>query len=80
MRTQFRKQRTQIGEINAQVEDSLFGVRVVKSFANEEIEEEKFEKGNAAFFKIKRKGFFYCNERWIKHPGSQSYGFRIVYS
>ena len=59
MRNQFRRQRTQIGEINAQVEDSLLGVRVVKSFANEEIEEEKFEKGNNEFYKIKRKGYFY---------------------
>ena len=59
MRRQFRKQRSQIGEINAQVEDSLLGVRVVKSFANEEIEEEKFERGNHAFYRIKRKGYVY---------------------
>lgn len=59
MRTQFRRQRVQIGEINAQVEDSLLGVRVVKSFANETIEEEKFHEGNTAFYEIKRKGYFY---------------------
>ena len=59
MRTQFRRQRVQIGEINAQVEDSLLGVRVVKSFANEAIEEEKFHEGNTAFYEIKRKGYFY---------------------
>lgn len=57
LRALFRKQRTQIGEINAQVEDSMLGVRVVKSFANEAVEEEKFEKGNKAFFEIKRKSY-----------------------
>ena len=41
MRRAFKKSRNQIGEINAQVEDSLLGVRVVKSFANEPIETEK---------------------------------------
>lgn len=55
----FRQQRRQIGEINAQVEDSLLGVRVVKSFANEQIEEGKFKKGNHAFYKVKRKSYFY---------------------
>lgn len=59
MRTQFRRQRVQIGEINAQVEDSLLGVRVVKSFANEALEEEKFEKGNQEFYRIKKKSYFY---------------------
>lgn len=59
MRTQFRRQRVQIGEINAQVEDSLLGVRVVKSFANEALEEEKFEKGNQEFYEIKKKSYFY---------------------
>ena len=58
MRKQFRRQRKQIGEINAQVEDSLLGVRVVKSFANEAIEEEKFESGNHSFYEIKRKSYF----------------------
>lgn len=59
LRQFFRSQRRQIGEINSQVEDSLLGVRVVKSFANEHIEEEKFDKGNQNFFKIKRKGYFF---------------------
>ncbi len=59
MRGQFRRQRRQIGEINAQVEDSLLGVRVVKSFANEHIEEEKFEKGNEEFLNIKKKSYYY---------------------
>ena len=58
MRDQFRRQRSQIGEINAQVEDSLLGVRVVKSFANEDLETEKFEAGNRTFFNIKRVRYY----------------------
>ena len=49
----------QLGEINAQVEDSLLGVRVVKSFANEELEKEKFEHGNQVFYNVKRHRYFY---------------------
>ena len=59
MKEQFRIQRVQLGEINAQVEDSLLGVRVVKSFANEELEKEKFEKGNQIFYNVKRRRYFY---------------------
>ena len=59
LREQNRKQRVQIGEINAQVEDSLLGVRVVKSFANESIETEKFEHGNKLFLGLKRKYYLY---------------------
>lgn len=54
MRRQFLSQRRQLGEINAQVEDSLLGVRVVKSFANESLEEKKFEEGNVKFYNTKR--------------------------
>ena len=42
----FKDSRHQLGELNAQVEDSLSGIRVVKSFANEELEKEKFAEGN----------------------------------
>ena len=59
MRRAFKKSRVQIGEINSQVEDSLLGVRVVKSFANEKIEQEKFEQGNGAFLQIKREQYRY---------------------
>lgn len=59
MRRAFKKQRNQIGEINSQVEDSLLGIRVVKSFANEEIEAEKFEEGNKKFLETKKVGYFY---------------------
>ena len=59
MKEQFRRQRVQLGEINAQVEDSLLGVRVVKSFANEDLEKEKFEQGNQVFYNVKRHRYFY---------------------
>ncbi len=53
MRASFKESRIQVGEINSQVEDSLLGVRVVKSFANEEVEKGKFEEGNMKFLSIK---------------------------
>lgn len=59
MRRAFKAQRHQIGEINSQVEDSLLGIRVVKSFANEEIEKDKFEEGNKKFLHTKKVGYFY---------------------
>lgn len=59
MRAAFKKSRNQIGELNAQVEDSLLGVRVVKSFANEDVEEKKFEEGNNGFLEIKREQYRY---------------------
>ena len=57
LRNNFYSERSQIGEINAQIEDSLLGIRVVQSFANEEIEKKKFQKGNEAFLNIKRKAY-----------------------
>ena len=57
MRLAFKKSRFQIGELNAQVEDSLLGIRVVKSFANEGMEEEKFNKGNVDFLEIKKEQY-----------------------
>lgn len=59
MRRAFKAQRNQIGEINSQVEDTLLGIRVVKSFANEDIEREKFKKGNKTFLETKKTGYFY---------------------
>ncbi len=49
--------RWQLGEINAQTEDSLLGMRVVQSFANEEIENEKFSQGNKTFLMLKKKQY-----------------------
>ena len=59
MRIAFKESRHQVGEINAQVEDSLLGIRVVKSFANEHLEEEKFDAGNAEFLRLKKKRYYY---------------------
>ena len=59
MRETFRKQRSLIGELNARIEDSLLGQRIVKAFANEEVEQEKFEGDNQNFFAIKRQSYRY---------------------
>ncbi len=59
MRAAFKRQRDKLGEINSQVEDTLLGIRVVKSFANEDIEAEKFEDGNEQFLDAKKEGYFY---------------------
>ena len=59
MREAFKEQRQKCGELNARVEDSLLGIRVVKSFANEEIEKEKFRSGNKDFFNVKAKAYRY---------------------
>ncbi len=57
MRRVMRARNKQVGEINAQVEDSLLGIRVVKSFANEAIEEEKFHQGNRRFLELKSESY-----------------------
>lgn len=54
LREAFRRQRVQIGELNARIEDSLLGQKVVKAFTNEEKEQEKFEEDNGKFYQIKR--------------------------
>ena len=59
MKKAFKEQRQQIGELNAELEDSLLGIRVVKSFANEDIEREKFAEGNRRFFKAKKNAYKY---------------------
>ncbi len=61
-RSTFKARNAQVGEINAQVEDSLLGIRVVKSFANEEIEEHKFNEGNQRFLQIKTLSYKYMAE------------------
>lgn len=55
MQRSFKESRHQLGEINARVEDSLSGIRVVKSFANEDLEKEKFAEGNQAFLGVKKR-------------------------
>lgn len=54
MRAAFKRQRYLIGELNASIEDTLLGQRVVKAFANEEMEIGKFEVGNKDFLNIKK--------------------------
>ncbi|MBR3994806.1 MAG: ABC transporter ATP-binding protein [Clostridia bacterium] len=70
MRKSFKERRSQIGEINACVEDSLLGIRVVKSFANEDIEIEKFKRDNDKFYKLKKESYkymalFHCTTRFF---------------
>jgi ATP-binding cassette subfamily B protein len=59
MRGAFRKQRNHIGELNARIEDSLLGQKVVKAFTNEEAENKKFEKDNGQFLDIKKETYRY---------------------
>lgn len=59
MRRAFKENRARIAEINTQIEDNLSGIRVVKSFANEEIEKEKFKIGNDGFLKAKKNSYLY---------------------
>ncbi len=58
-RKAFARQRVQIGELNAAIEDSLLGQKVVKAFTNEEMEVEKFEEGNQKFLAIKKETYRY---------------------
>ena len=57
MRVALRKSKDRIGDINAQVEDSISGIRVVQSFTNEEIEEKKFAYENNRFVESRKAGY-----------------------
>lgn len=59
MRAAFRRNRERIADINAQIEDNLSGIRVVKSFANEDIENGKFKQGNDGFLSAKKNSYRY---------------------
>lgn len=59
MKQAFKKNREKIAEINSQIEDNLSGIRVVKSFANEEMENAKFKVGNDGFLAAKKNSYFY---------------------
>lgn len=59
MRAAFKKQRNHIGELNAQIEDSLLGGRVVRAFGNEQMEIKKFGEGNHKFLEIKTETYHY---------------------
>ena len=70
MRRAFRENRVKIADINSQIEDNLSGIRVVKSFANENIENKKFKQGNDAFLKAKRNSYLYMG---FFHSGMNSF-------
>lgn len=54
VRANFRRQRSHIGELNARIEDTLLGERVVKAFCGEDVEREKFARDNDRFLNIKK--------------------------
>lgn len=58
MRASFKRQRQIVGSLNADVEDTFLGIQVVKSFANENIEVNKFAKSNEEFIKVKKDVYF----------------------
>ncbi|MCI9502603.1 MAG: ABC transporter ATP-binding protein [Hungatella sp.] len=59
VRKAFKQQRNHIGELNARIEDSLLGNKVVRAFANEKMEIDKFNHDNQEFLKIKRQTYRY---------------------
>ena len=59
VRKAFKRQRNHIGELNARIEDSLLGNKVVRAFTNEDVELGKFNKDNQEFLKIKRETYKY---------------------
>ena len=62
MKRAFKTNREKVADINARIEDDLSGIRVVKSFANEEIEREKFMEGNRGFLDSKKNSYFYMGQ------------------
>jgi ATP-binding cassette, subfamily B, bacterial len=63
LRVAFKRNRERIGDVNAQVEDTLAGIRVVKSFTNEETENKKFTRENNAFLESRKN--VYKNEAFL---------------
>ncbi len=57
MKRNFAKSKQQIGELNSQIEDSLLGIRVTKSFASEELEGKKFDAGNCEYLRLKKERY-----------------------
>lgn len=74
MKRAFKENRVQIAEVNTQIEDNLSGIRVVKSFANEEIEEAKFKVGNDGFLRAKKQSYFYMG---FYHSGMTAFTMMI---
>ena len=63
MKAAMRRSRANIGDINAQAEDTLSGIRVVQSFAGEGLEADKFTAANARF--LRSRGEEYDSEAWL---------------
>lgn len=59
MRAAFKLQRNHIGDLNSGIEDTLLGIKVVKSFANEEVEQNKFDQDNLKFLGFKKLSYRY---------------------
>lgn len=57
MQETFMENRKKIGDVNASLQDTLAGIRVVQSFANEDVERHKFEKSNHAFLLSKNDNY-----------------------
>lgn len=57
LRKAFKKQRSELGEINSKVEDSLLGIKVSKSFANEDVEQKNFIESSKLFLQAKKDGY-----------------------
>jgi len=70
MKRAFKQNRVKIAAINEQIEDNLSGIRVVKSFANEQIENEKFKKGNDGFLSAKKNSYRYMG---MYHSGLSAF-------
>lgn len=62
MKRAFKRNREKVAEINAGIEDNLSGIRVVKSFANEDEEKRKFQVGNQGFLDSKKNSYFYMGQ------------------
>lgn len=75
MKSAFKENRARIADINSQIEDSLSGIRVVKSFSNEETEMDKFKAGNSRFVASKRKSYKYMG---IYHSGMGAFSTLIT--
>ncbi len=68
MKKAFKANRRRVGDINAQIEDNLSGIRVVKSFANENYENNKFNDENNRYVNSKSNSYFYMGKfhSWIR--------------
>lgn len=75
MKRAFRRNREKIADINSRIEDNLSGIRVVKSFANEEMEQEKFLVGNGGFLEAKKNSYLYMGGY---HAGLSSFSLMIT--